>query len=176
MARRRRIVLGIALRGLVKKDLEFFLKKKGERERESKRKEGGREKTTRFLLIFLFCQQRWRGETIEIPSLFARLDLDSRSDMTTTEMTTPPASGGNGNTGARGAPAADPDAAAAAAAAAADDDIDDAAGAQREPRQERSPAVATAAAAPGSEARDEIFTWEAPHATYALGWSVSCRF
>ena len=93
-------------------------------------------------------------------------------------MTTAPPSGGNGNAGAEGGAgaggggAADP----AAAAAAAANDLDDAARAQREPRQERSPAVADAAAAPGSQARDEIFTWEAPHATYALGWSVSFRF
>ena len=63
--------------------------------------------------------------------------------------------------GEGGAAVADP------AAFAAAEDMD-AAGAQREPRQERSPAVA-----PGSQARDDIFTWEAPHATYALGWSVS---
>ena len=90
-----------------------------------------------------------------------------------------PASGENGNAGAgggggggEGKAAADP---APAAAAAAADDRGDAVGAQREPRQERSPVVAAAAAAaaPGSQARDEIFTWEAPHATYALGWSVS---
>ena len=87
--------------------------------------------------------------------------------------TTAQASEGNGNGGGEAAVAADPSAfnAATAAATADDNDIDDAAGAQREPRQECSPAVA-AATAPGSQARDEIFTWEAPHATYALGWSV----
>ena len=90
------------------------------------------------------------------------------AEMTTTAQ----ASGGNGNGGGEAAVAADPSAFNAAAATVTADDNDiDAAGAQSEPRQECSPAVA-AATAPGSQARDEIFTWEAPHATYALGWSV----
>ena len=114
-----------------------------------------------------------------IPSLLLAfpLSLSIPIRMTTLEMTEAAlaASGGNRNAGERETAASDPvvEATAGAAAAVADIDVDE--GAQREPRQERSPPVAGAGAgaAPGSQGRDEIFTWEAPHATYALGWSVS---
>lgn len=79
-------------------------------------------------------------------------------------MTSPPASGGKEDGGEAGA----------AAAGAADErpprprasaDVD--AAERSEPRSDRSPPAAA-----NADARDEIFTWEAPHATYALGWSV----
>jgi hypothetical protein len=108
-----------------------------------------------------------------IPLVLIRSPASSGHHKDIAEMTTTAqASGGNGNGGGEAAVAADPSAFNAAAATVTADDNDiDAAWAQREPRQECSPAVA-AATAPGSQARDEIFTWEAPHATYALGWSV----